>query len=218
MPLEEVTQDVYDAACALEGRIRATAAALETRIDACRERIVSVADSLTTFDRLDREVEGLRRERQKLLASGDDHSEISGRIQRLHEQLQSQKVERELLQDEKTGLEDYLEDMEKLLQRELQKLAEAGEQVMIARHLVAANEYNAQARQLAEVVKKVWETQGAIPEEVMRKSAHDGKSVKQLLPHPKEIWYNTALWSVPILRKEWEKGDQEFFFLRPGTR
>lgn len=205
-PLESFTQETLEKVLTEESQVHSNLGELDSKIESTRERIVATSAEITKIEGVHRDIELARRERQKKLAAGVDHQEITARIKALQEELQAGQPDLELLQDEKAGLEQALEKFQKDRLQLVRTLEEMDLKVKLARHMVVVNEYNEQAGKFAEIVARYWETRDALP-----KSFNDiswGKGIPTALHNV----LNTALWRIPILRQEWVKGSGQKIF------
>lgn len=209
-PLESFTQETLQKVLKLGSNIRSNLEEVERKIETTQERILATTTEITKIEGLHRDIELTRRERQKMLAAGVDHQEITARIKGLQEELQAGQPDLELLQDERAGLEQALEKFQKDRLQVLRELEEMDLKVKLVRHMVVVNEYNEQAAKFSGVVARYWETRDVLP-----KKFNDlawGKGI----PSAAHGIHNTALWRIPILRQEWVKnsGQQVFHFTK----
>jgi hypothetical protein len=209
MPLEAFSKDMVEEAIECESQLMVKIESIDAEIEALQVRLLGNKDQLNQLDGMKREIGQLRHERALLAGKGEDSSRLSELIAEKQQDIRAAESQVEFLEDEKKGIMDAMVERKGTRQNTVNLLAEQQDKTKIIQYCVAAKEYNHHANILAETVEKLWECRANLPH------PYDTMD-KGPLPHPKGIWYDTALWRIPRLCKEWSEDSmqQAFFFTR----
>jgi len=210
IPLEDFTQDMIEEAIDRESKLMMRIEGFDVEIEALQDRLLTNKGKHDEINGLKREIGLLRQDRADLAGKGQDLAVVSELIADKQQNLQESEAQLEILEDEKTGIMNAVEELRTKRHGTVGSLAHEQDKTRIIKYCVAANEYNQHAEAMAKTVEVLWEHKASLP------SPYDTQAGGPL-PHPLHVWCDTALWRIPVLRKDWQPGSNqpEFFFSRP---
>lgn len=162
-------------------RLRDIEKQLENIENECSTTGQQLIEARKQMEKLNTEHETSRKERQVILANGGDPSKINARLKAIKDEL-------EMVEDKIIGLEgrnEKLKEEEKIL---VEEQKEVRMNILKVQFKPLIEEYNEQASQLAQVVKKIWDLRDALLE------PYTGSSV--IFP---PAWEESALNKIPKL-------------------
>lgn len=150
--------------------------------------------SLAALDAKEADMKSLRLARQQAIAKGQDHAEITARIDACEAELHDMAKNRSLLEDQEAAYLKALEGCETYLAALASDLRALQSDVARVRAGVLANAYNEQAKALAETVS-----------ELRSLCFRGGSYAFEEAPKPHgRYWGDGSLARIPMLRMDWE--------------
>ncbi len=204
METKKLTEKINEA----EQHIQAIEQQFKKNQKSIRITAQKLEDSENKAIQLKEQYEGMRQQRQSILAAGKDAKEATNRISNIRNEM-------ELKEDEAVGLHNYLDSLKQEEPTLINKLKEARTEIPKIRLIHFAGEYNEIASKLASVVQQIWELKYELNEthprggEVVSPGGWNfgalGGIPKLYLPDkqdPEKMNWDKTFWDLAAFREE----------------